>query len=87
MLGTCDIGWSYMLAVIGCCDAFLLGLLALSLGYRQVILEDKEEDSLASGYLVNNIGQETLKPVFVSSERLTAGVSRDSLFTQNNLLL
>ena len=78
-----------MLAVIGCCDAFLLGFLALTLGYKQIIINDKDEESPAPGYLINNMGQETLKtqPLFVSSERLTAGVSRDSLYTQNNLLL
>ena len=37
ILGTCDIRWSYMLAVIGCCDALLLGTLALTLGYKQIL--------------------------------------------------
>merc|ERR1712183_714377 len=38
-LGTCSIRWSYMLAVITCCDAFLLGFLALTLSNKQIRLE------------------------------------------------
>ena len=59
ILGTCDIRWSYMLAVIGCCDALLLGTLALTLGYKQIIPEDDDEDTRElgppPGYLINNM--------------------------------
>ena len=55
MLGTCDIRWVYMLAVVGCADCFLLGLLALTLGWRQIIHTEEEEEG-APGYLVTNMG-------------------------------
>ena len=55
MLGTCDIRWVYMLAVVGCADCFLLGLLALTLGWRQ-IMDTEEEEEEAPGYLVTNMG-------------------------------
>jgi len=93
LLGTCDIRWSYMLAAVACCDAFLLGFLALTLGFKQIIKDEKETDSLTPGYLINNITElgpsQDIKnqPIMISNERLTSGVSRDSLFTQNNLLL
>ena len=48
-----------MLAVIGCCDALLLGTLALTLGYKQIIPEDDDGDTReigpAPGYLINNM--------------------------------
>ena len=40
-----------MLAVIACCDAFLLGILAITLSYKQIRLEDKEQ----GGFLINNM--------------------------------
>ena len=60
LLGTCDIRWSYMLAVIGCCDCFLLGMLALSLGYKQRIIDHEASDASMElgpphGYLINNM--------------------------------
>ena len=54
LLGTCDIRWVYMLAVVGCADCFLLGLLALTLGWRQIIHTEEEEEG--PGYLVTNMG-------------------------------
>ena len=40
-----------MLAVITCCDAFLLGILAITLSYKQIRLEDREQ----GGFLINNM--------------------------------
>ena len=44
-----------MLAVVGCADCFLLGLLALTLGWRQIIHTEEEEEG-GPGYLVTNMG-------------------------------
>ena len=40
-----------MLAVITCCDAFLLGFLAITLSNKQIRLEDKDQ----GGFLINNM--------------------------------
>ena len=40
-----------MLAVITCCDAFLLGFLAITLSYKQIRLEEREQ----GGFLINNM--------------------------------
>ena len=40
-----------MLAVISCCDAFLLGILALTLSHKQIRLEDRQQ----GGFLINNM--------------------------------
>ena len=50
-LGTCSLRWGYMLAIVTCCDAFLLGTLALTLSSRQIRLDKKEH----GGYLINNM--------------------------------
>ena len=50
--GTCSLRWSYVLAVITCCDAFLLGTLALTLSCKQIKLEDRGEQG---GFLINNM--------------------------------
>ena len=64
-----------MLAVVACCDAFLLGFLALTLGFKQIIKDEKETDSLTPGYLINNITElgpsQDIKnqPIMISNER------------------
>jgi len=50
LLGTCAIRWTYLLAMIACGDAFLLGFLALTLGCKQIQPEDKSQ-----GYLLDNM--------------------------------
>ena len=67
VLGRCDIRWAYMLAVLGTADCFLLGLLALTLGWRQVIREEEEEEG-GPGFLVTNM--ETLSPDFKTQDAI-----------------
>merc|ERR1719206_548527 len=43
-LGSCAIGWAYILAIIACCDAFILGCLALTLSTKQVVVVEEEND-------------------------------------------
>jgi len=83
-LGTCEVRWSYMLAVITCCDAFLLGTLALTLSCKQIRLDKTEQNN----FLINNM--EISSEIkhhhhqMLSQERL----NRDSsAFNQNNFLL
>lgn len=83
-LGTCRLRWSYVLAVITCCDAFLLGTLALTLSSRQIRINQREQ----AGFLINNmeISSEIKhhQQQILSQERM----SRDSSAAyQNNFLL
>ena len=58
-----------MLAVVACADCFLLGLLALTLGWRQIRAEEEEEEG--PGYLVTNMGS------FPSDIKTPAAISHD----------
>merc|ERR1711879_5683 len=91
VLGRCDIRWAYMLAVLGAADCFLLGMLALTLGWRQVIREEEEEEG-GPGFLVTNM--ETITPDFKTHDAImhdrmggAPGLSRESLHSQNNNFL
>lgn len=91
LLGTCDIRWVYMLAVVGCADCFLLGLLALTLGWRQIITTEEEEEG--PGYLVTNmgnIGPDIKTQAAIMHDGMGGGgpgVSRESLYSHNNNFL
>jgi len=57
-LGTCGVRWTYLLAVVGCCDAFLLGMMALTLGCK--VIQAESSTSLTpvpsgQGYLMDNM--------------------------------
>jgi len=57
-LGTCGVRWTYLLAVVACCDAFLLGMLALTLGCKVIHAEVSQPIShvpTGQGYLVDNM--------------------------------
>jgi len=57
-LGTCGVRWAYLLAVVACCDAFLLGMMALTLGCK--VIQAESPSSLppvpsGQGYLMDNM--------------------------------
>lgn len=57
-LGTCGFRWTYLLAVVACCDAFLLGSLALTLGCKEIHVEPPHSlytGDTNQGYLMDNM--------------------------------
>jgi len=87
LLGTCDIRWTYMLAVVSCADSFLLGILALTLGYKQRITDHGDMQTIGpqQGYLINNM--EISSEIAVKERTADMLMPGDSSYSQNNFLL
>eukprot|EP00092_Neocalanus_flemingeri_P010705 GFUD01011531.1.p1 GENE.GFUD01011531.1~~GFUD01011531.1.p1 ORF type:complete len:263 (+),score=47.73 GFUD01011531.1:363-1151(+) len=81
-LGTCGFRWTYLLAVVACCDAFLLGILALTLGCKVILVDSSlYPGDGRQGYLMENM---ELAAEIKSQQPVMMG-DRYSDFSQNPL--
>jgi len=81
-LGSCAVGWAYILAIIACCDAIILGCLALTLSTKQEIIV--EEDTSYGHH--KNIFHGEINPGFVGDTYSIYG-SRNSINNKAGVIM